>query len=452
MTAITPRGIVTISFSTGENIQTWNSFNMTESFIEPLGSITFNVTPHASQLGKHVKLLRKGELVGVKVHGRPVATPVIETVTTSIDRKGGVSIQIECKSVLVNAMTGSVDASVGKTSSAETPVSTLVLEALKPYGFVSIEVDSSADVAALSGKPVDGRAAPVVLGEMKEKDLHAKENETAYGFCSRIFSRLGAALRVRHDGVLLLSKPDYEQQAAYRIIEGKVTNVIGNRALSVKIKDTNNGQFSEVVVRGKTSKTSRGSKRTSEPVGPVISPAIHFAMDAIVPGIAGSIDNLINRSKSASSGSDTGGVGAVIPAPLVKVGTTSVRPESAPYSELSFVEGETGRHTFRGGTGGHYRPKFVTDKSATSIDRAKAKARNIMSARSTAAYQLTVTVDGFLSRTNRVWAVDTICSFKSQSLGIDEDFWVMSRTFTRNRGDSDKTTLVLVPKHSVVLS
>ena len=128
-----------------------------------------------------------------------------------------------------------------------------ILQALAPYGLSAIIADNRSHVEAISGKPIGNKAAKTTVSALKHRDAQAHDGETAYAFCSRIFNRLGVVLRLAWNGQLMIGAPDYKQDPLYRLVQDFDQSQVGDRFLAdppIEITDSNDGQFSHVIVRG----------------------------------------------------------------------------------------------------------------------------------------------------------------------------------------------------------
>ena len=247
------RGHVVMHFGDGNTIDAWDSLDWKENFTEPLGDVTFEVRPPRPQFKDYRKRLQKGELVTILINGvNQGGFLVNETETTIGD--DGCGIRISCHTPLITPYEGNVDPDLSLSTTADVPVLNAVLQAMKPYGFTRIVGDAASNVAAMSGRPLGGQVPAVNVQALKHRDAVAHEGETAYAFCSRIFTRLGCALRVNAQGTLMVSAPLYEQAVNDTLRQSFTGGKSGDYFIGeVKIHDSNAGQFSEYVVRGQRS-------------------------------------------------------------------------------------------------------------------------------------------------------------------------------------------------------
>ncbi len=245
------RAIVSMQFGDGSVINAWTSFALRETFTDPLGSLDFEARPLRTQIADYRTRLAKGELVAVKVNALPVGVFLNVEVRRRYGRDGAV-FSVQCKSVLATPYEGMVKPTLDFRTQTDAPVSTFVLEALFPYGFVDLQGDEGANRAAITGKSLVGKSPKIVVSSLKDRQAAAQDGETGYGFCSRIFNRLGVALRVDASGILILEAPDYEQQPLYSVYQGARGGGSESDLLldGFEVEDSNNGQYSECTVRG----------------------------------------------------------------------------------------------------------------------------------------------------------------------------------------------------------
>ena len=397
------RATIELHFSDGTTITAWKRFSWRDSFTDPLGSLELVAHPPIDKRSDYRTRLAKGNLISLRLNNNPQATMLITTYSETISGSG-VEMKASCKSVLATAYEGSVDPNVAQTFTADTAVSDAVLSALSLYGFDTLNTDAANMISAMTGKALSGQATDVIATDLKHKDVQASPGEKAYPFAARIFGRLGVVLRTRNDGTLLLQKPDYEQAAAYTLLEGPKINRTGDRMLAdpgITITDTNDGQYSEVVVVGKEA-DKRGQKSASAPANGV----------------------------------------------QIEGGE---RPDGVPFEDVALEQLPAGRHNYSSPSGASYKPLIHYDKKARDKVRALNSAKLIMSARASRAYQVRCAVDGFVSQTGRVWTVGTVARVVSDSAEIDENMWILETMQRADANGGQRTELTLIPLHALTL-
>lgn len=396
------RGQVAIRFTDGTEIHTFISFAMADKYTDPLGNYSFTIQPPRDQISQMDQRLQKGELISVTINEVPQGAFLIQTKATTISKDVGVQFQLTCNTVLVTPHEGSVDPDISESFQADTPVSDVILTAMEPYGFDLIIADASANVQALTGKAITGRAANPVPSEIKHKEAKANEGESAYAFCARIFSRLGLALRVDWAGTLLLGSPDYDQAALYRIEQPPSSSDADAIMGDVEINDSNANQFTEVVIRG-AEKDEKGQKRAGRPTHRLRVSG--FADPPVTPA-------------------------------FTDVPTTTVAP---------------GRHSYKSAAGAIFKPAYKLDKFSRDKDFCEQRCHRWLGRRNESGYVVTATVDGLISATGAIWTVDTICRVKIDAIGLDEDMWILATEKAMSKSGAQMTKLTLIPKHSLIL-
>ena len=392
---------LSIHFSDGTPCVAWTRASVRESFIDPLNAYSFRVEPPQGQLALYRAKLKRGEPISIRVDGNPLASPLIQTVTTTIG-SGGSALDVDCASALCTPYDGSCDPEYTRSWDNDVSVDEVVLGILSLYGFDGLQGDASAHVNALTGKGIKGRAAALNIRALKLRDIQAQEGEAAYQICSRIFNRLGGALHVDYTGELLLRKPDYDQQAAYSLVQDADQSTPGNRFLSdpgITLRQSNEGLYSEVVVRG-ASVDGKGKTQTGQPMARVA-----------VEGATRPTD-----------------------APFAKAVSTTVPAGNSAYSS----------------TTAPYKPRYVLDKDCRDDERCRNAATLIHGSRAAQAYWLQGTVDGLVSHTGRVWAPDTVARVYVAALDMDEEMWILDRSFEVD-DKGERTSLRLIEKGALTL-
>lgn len=397
------RGVVTLQFQDGEEIFIWESFTLRDSYTDPLGSFTFRTRPQQKGVIELANKLKKGSLVGILINGNPQGSFLIVTPKRTISTAMGVAFEVTCRTVLATPYVGHVDPDISESFPTDAPVSNVILQALGPYGFDTIIADNTANVQALTGKSVDGRSPDIQVEAIKHKDAKASEGETAYGFCSRIFARLGLVLRVNFEGTLLIGSPDYDQQPLYTV--GQSSNLQKGDAFfgEIFITDTNEGQFSEVVVRGQD-QDEEGQKRAGRP---------------------------IHRLKVEGNADPSG---------------------EFPFSEAPLTTVPAGRHTYVSEGGAVYKPFYRLDKFSRDQEYAKTLCHRIHGRQAESGFVIEGVVDGLISSTGAVWSVDTVVHVRIEKANIDEPMWILEVGRAVSRGAGQATSLKIIPLNSLILA
>jgi len=101
---------------------------------------------------------------------------------------------------------------------------------------------------------------------LKHGEAKVQDGEKAYELCARILTRLGLCLRFTVDNqTIMVSRPDYEQQPAYALVQSADESAPGDRLMGdFSIHETNDNQFSECRVRGQ-SNDKPGTTTTARP-------------------------------------------------------------------------------------------------------------------------------------------------------------------------------------------
>ncbi len=391
---------VELKFSDGRSITAWETLSLHETYTDPIGSYSFTCAPPPNKHDEYVQRTRKGEQVTIWIDGALQATAIIVT-QDGATSEDGFTLSLECEGLLCTPYEASVDPYLAKTFTEDTAIREIVLAVLAPFGFSKIRTDAAADVAAISGKPLNGRKPPILLDDLKLKDVQADHNEAAYEFCSRLFTRLGLALRLAADGALLLAAPDFQQDAACTVVCHRDQSIPGDRMLKnrgVRWRDTNKGQFSEVIVGGKTP-DRRGQTSSSQPISGVFVPAVE-------------------------------------------------RPNDPPFSTAGLVQLPAGRHNYRG----PWKPKYRIDKKSRDVERCRGFARLIHGVKAANAYQLHHAVDGFRSKSGkRIWALDMVGRVIYEDGLVNEDMWLFERYFSAERRGAQEAQLTWIPLNGLLI-
>lgn len=400
------RGVVRLEFVDWTAIPVYDSVSIRESYTDPLGSYSFEFSPPSDMFANYDAHLQKGRGVRVFINDALQVVGIITSRRTTISKRDGIRIGIECKSGLVTAYEGSVDPNISNVFKSDTSVLSAVMEVMDNYGWLGIVGDEAAHVSVKMGGTIQGLTdKPITVDGLKHQDIKANYGETAYSYCARLFTKLGCVLHCDTEKNLLLSRPLYNQAASYSLIADSNVELPGDRMLDpVEVTETNDGQYSEVVVVGEAL-DKKGQTRSN------------------IPGVRMVVDNMAQYV-----------------------------PAKAPFQKLPYTPLTSGRHSYWSqAVTAVYKPIFHKDRSARDNERTKNVALIVMGSRGANSFQVRCSVDGLISETGKVWTINTMAHVRIGALGIDENMWIMERQIDVDRRGGQRTTLTLIPKGALVL-
>jgi prophage tail gpP-like protein len=384
---VVPRSRLTLKFSDGSTIDTWQRFTLRQSFTDPLDDFQLETTPLRKDWERYGRLLGKGEKVTVLIDEVSQGDYLIVT-SEDDDGDNGVTYNVTVKTPLCTPYEGDIDPDISIASSVDVEITTAILKALGPYGFDRVVAGTRSSVSALTGKPISGRPhifTPV--RELKHRDAVGHEGETAYAFIARIVTRLGCVCRIQADGTVAVEEPDYQQDPSYTVVRTTRPEAFGSAADffidKVKVHDSNEGQFSEVTVRG---------QRPIDPDDPAAARPHAVAASEVLP----------ERS--------------------------AYRSKWAPF-----------------------KPKYFKDKSAGDTKRSANVAYFELGMRAAGAFYVEGEVDGLRSASGAIWTVNTTGRVIHERRGIDDIMWLSELTRTQDAGGGQRTHLRWIPLGALVL-
>ena len=395
---------IELEFSGGERLRNLISFSLQQDFTAPLDPLTFSYAERGKEKSLRA-MFQPGELCNCRINNSLQATNIITDVIETGGRDG-VVFNVTAESLLTIPMESDVDPKLSKEFKQDTKISEVVTEVLRPYGIfpfgAEVFVDSKEDVAARAGRAIPGGSNNATLEPLKEKAMQTKDGQKSYPFLSALVSRHGVQLRCAGDGRLLLVRPNYDSATAYNLIQGNAP-IGGTRVLAApgpSIRNTNKGQFSHYLLRGKV-RDIKKKTRVTEP---------YSFLE--VPGAS--------------------------------------LPDTAPFQNFKRQTLQATRANYRPGVA-PYKPKFWRDDEASSQVRCDAKARLMHGSRAANGFVVNVAVDGIISETGRLWTFDTIARVFLGDHDINEDMWIKSTTKSESKSSGQMTRITLIPKNSLVI-
>lgn len=121
-----------------------------------------------------------------------------------------------------------------------------------------------------------------------------------------------------------------------------------------------------------------------------------------------------------------------------------------PVSRITEAEIHPNRPSYQS-TAAPYKPKIVKDKLSRDKARALSTAKLEMGFRAKDAFWVQGEVDGFISRTGRIWQVDTLVRVALEAEELDETMWVLERVLHQDASGGQRCRLKLLPIGALVL-
>jgi len=461
-------------YEAGEVLELWTNFTLHESFLDPIGKLSVTIFPTNQKFDEYRKKLSKGNAVQFLIGDNLQATGVITTQTFSMGRNG-TAIMLEIKGLLTAAYEASVSSQFSISSKTDVPVSQLIMTVLSPFFSnrnLDLKNNTGSDLMVKSGQtvnsPLGNLPAPVPVTKLKAKQLKAQKGEKAYGFVSRIISRLGFILKTDAFGGLMLDRPIYEQDASYTLFDGSYASAAGDDLVSgdlmldgINVSDTNDGQFSEIVVGGqalmkKLSKKAPGAVNQKDPemvpVGQNLVQGPGFG--SIIYGPAPDKPGAVRANKPVAGVRIEGAIDVYandyenterwfkIPAGRKRM--------VFPYKSVAYKTIERERFHYKSDFQ-PYKPKFSEDKMSRDVERCQTFAELMLGLRAPGGFKIACSVAGFQAASGAMWTPNTVVRVIIKKLDIDEDMWIFSRQFSATRASGQITSLVLLPLNSLIL-
>jgi hypothetical protein len=378
---------VTLTFSDGECISNFISFELRESFTDPLTRFTFEVAPPPERFAEYRKRLKKSEIVGFLVDDKPQFAGIIWAAETNLDTRDGATIQVEAFCALKLIYQSTIDfAAVSKILQADGPLIDLVSEVFAPY---EIGVSADSDIALLKSRTGrNPKATATPTKELKFKEAQGQPNETAMSFVNRILTRQGVMLRMDSAAILAyITAPHYDGDPLYTVKlcpsgEGPEGDRFFGR---VTESDSNEGQYTFVETMGSAS------------------------------------DDVSETQANT---------------PRARVNSRDINYDRPPFRITQTV-----KHV----------PCYHRDTSCRDNAQAERVSKLVLGIKAEDAYQISGNVHGLVSRNGTPWTVDTLCRVFIPKLGIDEVMWISERTLRGNATSGQSTSLTLLPKGYVTL-
>jgi hypothetical protein len=382
------RARVALTFDDGGTIDSFTDATLHDSFVDPLGSLTITAAPLRNQYRDYRKKLSKGEQVHLYINKTHQGRFLVEDVDAETSAGAGGVIKVTCHTPLLTPYQGAVDPDLSLTSLSDVSIENALLTLFAPYGFTKIVTDARAHVNALTGVPLPGgKPPPFAVGDLKMKNAVAHDGETAYQFAARIVTRLGCCIKIAEDDTLLVVAPDYDQDLAYTVV----------CAVTPGTYPGADRFFGAPKVR----ETNAGQFAQTEVIG----------MRHLAAG-----DSNVARPRALVKAED------VIPA------RCRYRSSAAPFKPFTYK-----------------------DKSSRDANQAQNAALFELGMRAKDAYVVTGDVDGWISRTGRIWTAGTMGRVVVELEDLDDPMFLLERTLHLDAGQGQRASLAWIPKGALIL-
>lgn len=264
-----PSSKVELRFADGSAISEFESFSVTERFLDPVDTGRFVLKPSKSLFRAYKDKTAKGEILTVLVNGLTQAGLFTQRQSAKFAPGTGSLLALDCVSPIKVLHEATADVKLTKALKADAPILDLVAEAVEPFGIG--EVFAEGDTAVIKSKTGKGsKATPTKAAELKYNEATVNPNETVYGFLARILTRLGVTLRMGADhGELYITAPHYDGDSLGTVVLDGPTP--GNRAEGEwEIVDSNELQFDFCEITG-AAQDGTGETKANLPKAKVLS-------------------------------------------------------------------------------------------------------------------------------------------------------------------------------------
>jgi prophage tail gpP-like protein len=442
----------------------WENFVLSEDFLDYLGSFETTICPPKERATEFFEKFKKGSIVQVRIGKVIQFTGVIMTQTTSISRNG-TTIKIDCSGMLAAADEASISPRMNVSSKTDIPVLAFIEKNMALYfgpAYAKVENNSGLNLALKSGRSISGLPAPVPVTALKGRDFKAQNGESVYGFCQRLISRLGVILKTTAEGQLMLDRPIYDTKPLYTLIQSDALKHAGDYMMDgISITDTNSGQFSEIVVRGR-GRSTRGTgakfKVKEHPSGDPSQATVIKVAEATKGTRAANpyarVVDFYNKDPYDNPSPFSQKIGELqyIPADFSKQEPLALPYKNVPVFKIdeNAEQRKLARYRYNS-SAQFFKPRYIEDKKSGSVDRCKAWGFLAMGVPNGRGYTVTCTVNYFASAEGAIWTPNTVVKVKIDYLGIDEDMWIFRRVFRASRGGGQTTQLTLLPLNSLYI-
>lgn len=394
----------------GVKLNRWKEYSFTSNFLIPTDAFSFTVVGDEINTVNRTALI-PGANIRCTVNGAIQVDALIDSISYRVNRQGGTEMTIKGRDKIAALIDSGIDPLL--KFNAGMNLSQFLTAVFSPFGFneSSFIIDNSDNVAIMSKNVKGVKTRQANIGSrgggkpLKSYDIHQLRpypNEGAFEFATRVTQRLGLWLWLTADGKSIVAgKPNYDQTAVFSLTRqfNGVNNIL-NGDVTLDVSE----QPSIIVADGFSGGYEFGRAR----------------MRAYVENPFLDVDNSETLKKYAKSGM----VKQVIPF----FGTKIKLPNAKPI--------------------------FLHDDEAKTQEQLNGFVLREMSLRLRRGLDVQVTVKGHSQKSqtdgvDTIWAVDRTVNFNDEVSGVNEDLYILARTFLKSRSGGTTTNLSLIRKFSL---
>lgn len=407
-------GVVLRIPAKGIEINIWKSYHFVDTFMG--ASDAWNCTLGDETVSDAIRAaLKPGQLVQLVVDGKIQSSGILESITIRSGRSGGTEITLSGRDRLSPTIEGCVDPTL-KFGEGMT-----MLDFLKtvfgPFGWgrdEDFEIDNEDNRGVLTGQRRGKRTTKrgKILKSVKNHQLKPYPNEGTFSFASRICQRRGLYLWLAADsGKIICSTPDFEQPSSYYVQHYKddkfrqATNVLEASA------ETNGTDQPTVIIA--TGFGGGGSFDRASLKAAVVNEM--NAYDPLTGALLADVQSVLTKHKDA----------ALLPPRKCFAGSV--------LYNLPKV-----------------RVRFLHDDESHDIDQLQNYCAREMALLQHKAVTYRCTIEGHALQGAPV-AIDTILRVDDAVCGLHSNMWIISRTFTKDRGGGTKCDIECVLPYTLAL-
>jgi len=395
----------------GVKIDRWVDYSFNSNFLMPTDAFNFTVAGDIINT-KNREALVPGAEIRCTVNGAIQVSAYISSIGWRQSRTGGTEMVISGKDKMASLIDSGIDPLLKFNSGMN--LLQFLAAVFAPFGYSEgnfiISNEENVGVMSKNIQGVKTRRANIgstgggkPLKSFNIHQLRPYPNEGAFQFAARVSQRLGLWLWLSADGKdIIASKPNYDQSAVYNITRGFQG---GNNVLAGDVVFDASEQPSVIIADGFSGGFEFGPSR----------------MRAYCENPWIDVDNSATLAKYAKAGM----VKVVIPFTGKKIKIPNAKP------------------------------MWLHDDEAKTPEQLQNFTRREMSLRLHRGLDVRVTVKGHSQKSlvdgvDTIWAVDRITHFVDEVSNVNEDMWILARTFKKSRAGTT-TDLQLIRKNSLTL-
>lgn len=396
-------------------------YSYNSHFLTPTDGWSFTVEDD-NRIAKLRQAAVPGALCTLAINGHVQASGFIDSVDIQNDRGAGTTLTVQGRDLLSQVVDANADPTL--IFEGNRSLSDILTQLFAPFGLDVLVDDNSANRTIITGNKfgVPTTKKGKTLKSFVQHQCRPYPKEGCFAFASRMAQRFGLWIWLAADGEsVIVGQPTYAQTPSFHLQRRFDGDTSGNNVLSGGAKIDFAEQPDIVVAEGFSGGQQWGRTKIRKIA---INPLTAYDQDGTTSDVVAKY--VADRYPEGADGTNGLILWPVFPATARVLQRDGIINNKPPPPRVMFLH----------------------DDEAKTLDELEAFVRREMSLKLRKALEVHYTVEGH-TQNGSPWCVDTMVAVKDDIAGIDENLWVLSRSFEKSRTAGTVTHLELIRPNTI---